>query len=201
MDDTLLTSDLQISSRAVSAIQKLAARKIFIVICTGRMRKGIEPFVRRLGVAQIEAGKYAILSNGSSIFDLQAKREIFLRARSTTKFCFVQKRRRRDWACRAKSMILKIFSPKRENDFSRKDVALTKMELKIPSDFDEFLKQGFSKMLIPGDEQTVRKLFGILQDALGERAVVVTSKPYFWKCSRQIPARAKPWKFLADGSE
>lgn len=77
MDDTLLTSDLQISDCAVSAIQKLAAQKIFIVICTGRVQKGIEPFVRRLCLPQNEFSKYAILSNGSSIFDLHSKREIF----------------------------------------------------------------------------------------------------------------------------
>lgn len=178
MDDTLLTSDLRISSRAVSVIQKLASRNIFIVICTGRMLKGIEPFVRRLGVAQSEAGKYAILSNGSSIFDLQEKREIFSRTLDY------------EILLRAKEEAARLGLPCQvydfeniftsvENDFSRKDVALTKMELKIPSDFDSFLKQGFSKMLIPGNERIVRKLFGILQDAFGERAVVVTSKPYF----------------------
>lgn len=178
MDDTLLTSELRISSRAVSVIQKLAARNIFIVICTGRMPKGIEPFVRRLGVAQSEAGKYAILSNGSSIFDLQEKREIFSRTLDY------------EILLRAKEEAARLGLPCQvydfenifasvENDFSRKDVALTKMELKIPSDFDSFLKQGFSKMLIPGNERIVRKLFDILQDAFGERAVVVTSKPYF----------------------
>lgn len=178
MDDTLLTSDLRISSRAVSVIQKLASRNIFIVICTGRMLKGIEPFVRRLGVAQSEAGKYAILSNGSSIFDLQEKREIFSRTLDY------------EILLRAKEEAARLGLPCQvydfeniftsvENDFSRKDVALTKMELKIPSDFDSFLKQGFSKMLIPGNERIVRKLFGILQDAFGERAVIVTSKPYF----------------------
>ena len=178
MDDTLLTSDLRISSRAVNAIQKLAAQKIFIVICTGRMPKGIEPFVRRLGVAQSEAGKYAILSNGSSIFDLQEKREIFslnldyeilLRAK--------EEAARLGLPCQVYDFE-NIFASV-ENEFSRKDVALTKMELKIPCDFDLFLKQGFSKMLIPGDERTIKKLFGILQGALGERAVIVISKPYF----------------------
>lgn len=178
MDDTLLTSDLRISSRAVSVIQKLAARNIFIVICTGRMPKGIEPFVRRLGVAQSEAGKYAILSNGSSIFDLQEKREIFSRTLDYEILLRAKEEAARlGLPCQVYDFE-NIFASK-ENDFSRKDVALTKMELKIPSDFDAFLKQGFSKMLIPGNEQTVRKLFGILQDAFGERAVVVTSKPYF----------------------
>lgn len=178
MDDTLLTSDLQISNRAVSAIQTLAARHIFIVICTGRMQKGIEPFVRRLDLPKNEFSRYAILSNGSSIFDLQAKREIFAR----TLDCEILLRAKEEAArlglpCQVYDFET-IFASK-ENDFSRKDVALTKMELKIPADFDSFLKQGFSKMLIPGDEQTVKKLFGILQNALGDRAVIVTSKPYF----------------------
>lgn len=178
MDDTLLTSELRISSRAVSVIQKLAARNIFIVICTGRMPKGIEPFVRRLGLAQSEAGKYAILSNGSSIFDLQEKREIFSRTLDYEILLRAKEEAARlGLPCQVYDFE-NIFASK-ENDFSRKDVALTKMELKIPSDFDSFLKQGFSKMLIPGDERIVRKLFGILQDAFGERAVVVTSKPYF----------------------
>lgn len=178
MDDTLLTGDLRISDRAVSAIQKLAARKIFIVICTGRVHKGIEPFVRRLCLPQNEFSKYAILSNGSLIFDLHAKREIF-----SQNLDYEILLRAKEEAARL-GLPCQVYDSENifasvENDFSRRDVAFTKMELKIPDDFDSFLKQGFSKMLILGDEQIVKKLFGILKNALGERAVIVISKPYF----------------------
>lgn len=178
MDDTLLTGDLRISDRAVSAIQKLAARKIFIVICTGRVHKGIEPFVRRLCLPQNEFSKYAILSNGSLIFDLHAKREIF-----SQNLDYEILLRAKEEAARL-GLPCQVYDSENifasvENDFSRRDVALTKMELKIPDDFDSFLKHGFSKMLIPGNEQIVKKLFGILKNALGERAVIVISKPYF----------------------
>ncbi len=178
MDDTLLTGDLRISDRAVSAIQKLAARKIFIVICTGRVHKGIEPFVRRLCLPQNDFSKYAILSNGSLIFDLQAKREIF-----SQNLDYEILLRAKEEAARL-GLPCQVYDSENifasvENDFSRRDVAFTKMELKIPDDFDSFLKQGFSKMLILGDEQIVKKLFGILKNALGERAVIVISKPYF----------------------
>lgn len=178
MDDTLLTSDLRISDRAVSAIQNCAARNIFIVICTGRMRKGIEPFVRRLRLPQTEFSRYAVLSNGSLIFDLHANRDI------------VSQNLDYDILLRAKEEAARLGLPCQvydsehifasvENEFSRKDVELAKMELNIPDDFDSFLKQGFSKMLIPGDEQTIQKLFGILQNTLVSSAVVVISKPYF----------------------
>lgn len=178
MDDTLLTSGLQISDRAVNAIQKLAAQKIFIVICTGRMQKGIEPFVRRLCLPQNEFSRYAILSNGSLIFDLHSKREIFSR-----KVDYEILLRAKEEAARL-GLPCQVYDSENsfsnvENDFSRKEVILSKIELKVPDDFDSFLKQGFSKMLIPGDEQTIKKLFGILQNALGERAVIVISKPYF----------------------
>lgn len=178
MDDTLLTSGLQISDRAVNAIQKLAAQKIFIVICTGRMQKGIEPFVRRLCLPQNEFSRYAILSNGSLIFDLHSKREIFSR-----KVDYEILLRAKEEAARL-GLPCQVYNSENsfsnvENNFSRKEVILSKIELKIPDDFDSFLKQGFSKMLIPGDEQTIKKLFGILQNALGERAVIVISKPYF----------------------
>lgn len=178
MDDTLLTGDLRISNRAVSTIQKLAARNIFIVICTGRMQKGIEPFVRRLCLPQNEFSKYAILSNGSLVFDLQERREIF-----SKNLDYEILLRAKEEAARL-GLPCQVYDSENifasvENDFSRKDVALSKMELKIPSDFDSFLKQGFSKMLIPGDEQTIKKLFGILKNAFGERAVIVISKPYF----------------------
>lgn len=178
MDDTLLTSGLQISDRAVNAIQKLAAQKIFIVICTGRMQKGIEPFVRRLCLPQNEFSRYAILSNGSLIFDLHSKREIFSR-----KVDYEILLRAKEEAARL-GLPCQVYDSENsfsnvENNFSRKEVILSKIELKVPDDFDSFLKQGFSKMLIPGDEQTIKKLFGILQNALGKRAVIVISKPYF----------------------
>lgn len=178
MDDTLLTSDLQISERTVNALQKLAAQKIFIVICTGRLHKGIEPFVRRLSLPQNEFSKYAILSNGSSIFDLQERREIFSR-----KLDYEILLRVKEEAAHL-NLPCQVYDSENifanvENDFSRKDVALTKMELKIPEDFDSFLKQGFSKILVPGDERVIKKLFGILQNALGTSATVVISKPFF----------------------
>lgn len=196
LDDTLLTRDLKIGKRTVKAIQKLAAQNVYIVICTGRERKGIAPFVERLNVVNSKAGKYAILSNGSTVIDLHTEKIIY-----SKKLEYEILHRAKEEAA-ALGLPCQVYDSKNifascDNEFSRKDVELTKMEIIIPSDFDAFLKQGFSKMLIPGKEETVKKLKAILDNTLGEKAVVVISKPFFLEVLPRNSGKGEALEFLS----
>ena len=45
--------------------------------------------------------------------------------------------------------------------------------------YAEFIRQGFTKMLVPGEPETLLKLQDIFRAEFGKRAVIFTSKPFF----------------------
>ena len=59
------------------------------------------------------------------------------------------------------------------------DVELCGLKGAVVPDYDEFLKQGFTKMLVPGEPEELLKLQTELRAEFGSRAVIFTSKPYF----------------------
>lgn len=65
MDGTLLDSQKELPQRNIDVIQEAAQQGHKIVICTGRIQKGVEPYFDRLGLAAKE--EYAILNNGCSL--------------------------------------------------------------------------------------------------------------------------------------
>ena len=50
LDDTLLRSDLTVSLRTRAALKKAMAKGVVITIDTGRLRSGIDKYVRLLGL-------------------------------------------------------------------------------------------------------------------------------------------------------
>ncbi|NLK36853.1 MAG: HAD family hydrolase [Epulopiscium sp.] len=66
MDYTLLNHNLQISQKNKNAIQKLSAKNIPFVLCTGRGIYGVEPFVKELSLTK----GYVITQNGAAIYEL-----------------------------------------------------------------------------------------------------------------------------------
>ena len=77
LDDTLLNKECTITPRTVAALRQAAAQGIYIVLCSGRAESGILPFVRMLDLAGTEQGRYLIAVNGTTIFDLHARQNIF----------------------------------------------------------------------------------------------------------------------------
>ena len=67
MDGTLLNDEKQIPARNKQAIQKILSKGHGFIICSGRSRASIAPFIEELGLNQ--KGCYAILYNGGSILD------------------------------------------------------------------------------------------------------------------------------------
>ena len=178
LDDSLLNNALAISDRTVAALKAAAAQGIYITICSGRAPSALLPFVRRLDVAGLEQGRYAVASNGSAILDLWERREIYSAKVSG------------DVLVRAKAAAADLGLPCQvygsstiyagvDNKYTRMDSELTGMNLELVDDFDKFLKQGFAKMIIPGDPKILQGLQKSLAAELRGRAVVLISKPYF----------------------
>ena len=79
LDDTLLTTTLSITPETVSALRRSAAVGIYIVLCSGRTENAILPYIRKLSLAGMQQGRYLIAMNGSSIFDLHKRVQVYTR--------------------------------------------------------------------------------------------------------------------------
>jgi Cof subfamily protein (haloacid dehalogenase superfamily) len=66
VDDTLLTNELTIPARVSQAIQKAVDMGIYVVLCTGRTKKGGQRFYDELGLKTLY-----ITSGGAEVYDEQ----------------------------------------------------------------------------------------------------------------------------------
>ena len=178
LDDTLLNDERQITDGTVSALRECAERGIYVVLCSGRAEDAILPFVRRLEIAGKEAGKYIIAINGCSIFDMHKRQQIFCR-KVEPEILLRTNEIAESWGLRSEVYTQDTIYYREETKWTKLDVDLCGLKGAAVENYDEFLKQGFTKMLVPGEPEELQKLQKILREEFGERAVIFTSKPYF----------------------
>lgn len=178
LDDSLLNNELLISDRTVSAVQKAAEQNIYVVICSGRSPSAILPFVRRLDLAGTEQGRYAVASNGSVVVDLHKREEIY--SAKVDGDVLAQAKKAADKVglpCQVYSSSMVYASV--DNEYTRMDSKLTGVPSEVVPDFENFVKSGFAKMMVPGDPKILVGLQKELAARFEGRAVVLISKPYF----------------------
>lgn len=178
LDDSLLNNELLISDRTVAAVQKAAEQNIYVVICSGRSPSAILPFVRRLDLAGTEQGRYAVASNGSVVVDLHKREEIY--SAKVDGDVLAQAKKAADKVglpCQVYSSSMVYASV--DNEYTRMDSKLTGVPSEVVSDFENFVKSGFAKMMVPGDPKILVGLQKELAARFEGRAVVLISKPYF----------------------
>lgn len=178
LDDTLLNDERKITDDTVIALRECAERGIYIVLCSGRAEDAILPYVRRLEIAGKEAGRYLIAINGCSIFDLHKRQQIFC------------KKVESDVLMRANQLAeeagykSEVYTPDtiyyaEETKWTKLDVDLCGLKGVAIDNYEDFLKQGFTKMLIPGEPSDLLILQDKLRSEFANKAVIFTSKPYF----------------------
>ena len=179
LDDTLLNENREISDKNVEVLRKCAEKGIYVVLCSGRAEDAILPFIRRLEIAGKEAGRYLIAINGCSIFDLHTRTQIFCKKvepeilQRTNKIAF-EKYGLYSEVYTADT----IYYPK-YTEWTKLDVDLCGLKGVEDPNYDELLKNGFTKMLVPGDPKVLLTLQDELRAEFGDKAVIFTSKPYF----------------------
>ena len=177
LDDSLLNNELLISDRTVAAVQKAAEQNIYVVICSGRSPSAILPFVRRLDLAGTEQGRYAVASNGSVVVDLHKREEIY--SAKVDGDVLAQAKKAADKVglpCQVYSSSMVYASV--DNEYTRMDSKLTGVPSEVVPDFENFVKSGFAKMMVPGDPKILVGLQKELAARFEGRAVVLISKPY-----------------------
>ncbi len=178
LDDTLLNDNREITDMTVDVLRECAERGIYVVLCSGRAEDAILPFVRRLEIAGKEAGRYLIAINGCSIFDMHKREQIFCRKIEADILI------RANEIAEARGLRSEVYTPdtiyyREETKWTKLDVDLCGLKGTAVEDYDEFLKRGFTKMLVPGDPAELLDLQKELCAEFGDRAVIFTSKPYF----------------------
>lgn len=178
LDDTLLNDEREISDGNVAALRECAEKGIYVVLCSGRAEDAILPFVRRLEIAGKEAGKFIIAINGCSIFDMHKRQQIFCRKVESDILI------RTNEIAEAHGLRSEVYTPstiyfREETKWTRLDVELCGLKSEKVENYEKFLMQGFTKMLVPGEPEELQVLQKILRAEFGERAVIFTSKPYF----------------------
>ncbi|MDD5928749.1 MAG: Cof-type HAD-IIB family hydrolase [Spirochaetales bacterium] len=178
LDDTLLNDKREITDKNVEALRECARRGIYIVLCSGRAEDAILPFVRRLEIAGMETGRYLIAINGCSIFDLHKRQQIFCKKVEPEILL------RANEIAESFGLRSEVYTPdtiyyREETKWTKLDVDLCGLKGAKVDDYENFLKTGFTKMLVPGEPEELLKLQKILRDEFKERAVIFTSKPYF----------------------
>ena len=178
LDDTLLTSECKISPKTVEVLQKAAKKGIYIVLCSGRMEHGILPHVRTLEIAGLETGRYIIAMNGSSIFDLHLRQQIFSRKVPEDVLLEIFHEAQRH------GLPAQVYFPDRiyanvSDEWTALDAKLCNVKMEAVEDFEGFLKGGHSKMLIPGEPEKLKSFEKELKEKFSDRAEVFTSKPFF----------------------
>lgn len=178
LDDTLLNKDVQIMPLTVAALQSCAARGIFVVLCSGRTENAILPYVRRLDIAGTQAGRYIIAMNGATIYDMHERRQIYARTVDGDVLLYAYREaEKRGLPCQTYDPA--TIYPSKDNKWTRLDVELCGLSMEVRPDFADFIKDGQSKMVIPGDPAALQTLQADLKRELGDRAVIFVSKPYF----------------------
>ena len=178
LDDTLLNDNREITDLTVHTLRECAECGIYVVLCSGRAEDAILPFVRRLEIAGKEAGRYLIAINGCSIFDLHKREQIFCRKVEADILTRTNK------VAEARGLRSEVYTPdtiyyREETKWTKLDVDLCGLKGAQVDDYDEFLKRGFTKMLVPGEPAELLELQSELRAEFGDRAVIFTSKPYF----------------------
>ena len=196
LDDSLLNNNLHISDRTVAALKAAAAQGVYIAICSGRAPDAILPFVRRLDLAGLEQGRYAVASNGSVVLDLHERREIYSAKVSGDVLVRANK------AAADLGLPSQVYSSSKiyagvDNKYTRMDSELTGMPLELVQGYDEFLEQGFAKMIIPGDPEILIGLQKSLSAELKGKAVVLISKPYFLEVMPPNCGKGEALEFLS----
>ncbi|MBR1536820.1 MAG: HAD family phosphatase [Treponema sp.] len=178
LDDTLLNDERQITDGNVAALQECADRGIYVVLCSGRAEDAILPFVRRLEIAGKEAGRFIIAINGCSIFDMHKRQQIFCR-KVESDILIKTNEIAESFGYKSEVYTPDTIYYAEENEWTRLDVDMCGLKGQKVENYGDFIKKGFTKMLVPGKPEDLQKLQEILRKEFGERAVIFTSKPYF----------------------
>jgi Cof subfamily protein (haloacid dehalogenase superfamily) len=176
LDDTVLRSDLTISPRTRDAIWQAEAAGITVVLASGRVPAAMEPHARVLEMHKKPG--YLICNNGTIIQETHDGAIVYESGiEAGLALIAFDLANAEDFPAQVyKDDVIYISN---RNEYSDYDQKLTGLKQIVVEDFRVILKNGCSKLLIPGDPAILASLECLLRCYLGDEITLFTSKPYF----------------------
>jgi Cof subfamily protein (haloacid dehalogenase superfamily) len=176
LDDTLLRADLTISEADKRALARARDAGLWLVLASGRNVHSMRTYAEELGL--VGSGDYMICSNGAEIIHSASGRLLDER-RLDPSLC-----REISAAIEARGFPWQIYEEgmihvSEPNRWALQDSRQTGQPTILVEDREEFFARGLTKFVVPGEPERVSALVGELSAILGDRAIVLTSKPYF----------------------
>ena len=176
LDDTLLKHDLSISDRTVETLKKASERGIKLVLASGRSPEAMIPYARRIGVDRVQS--WLVCNNGSEIITSDTGERIY------------ERRLPEEIALEAYRLVVaaglschvyenNVIHVSRETEYSRRDCMLSGLKPIVPTDFENLIRRGVYKLVIPGDPEFIVPVEAEFKVIFRDRATVFVSKPYF----------------------
>ena len=176
LDDTLLNSDLSISSRARIAIKRTAAMGVTIVLASGRIPSAMESFARLLDL-HIKPG-YLVSNNGALVMESNTGKiihEARIEPETLLAICDLAD---------AEGFPLQMYEDNviyvsRQNEYSKLDQKATGFREVVVENFRAMAGEICYKLIVPGEPAHLTHVQTLLRTYLGKNITIFTSRPYF----------------------
>ncbi len=178
LDDTLLKDDLTISDYTVTVLKKAVAKGIYVLLCSGRSDNAMLPFVQQLDIAGNEYGRYMVTQNGTNILDLHKRVSLYSKHLTDEVSLHVYYKAKENGFTTHLYDSSTIYTYKK-TDWGQIDSDLSGLKYVLKEDYEDFIKNGFPKIVVPGDPDKLVTFQDELRNEIGEDCVVFISKPYF----------------------
>jgi Cof subfamily protein (haloacid dehalogenase superfamily) len=196
LDDTLLRHDLTISDRTVETLNRAAGRGIVVMLASGRAPEAMIPYARRLGIDRTKS--YLVCNNGSQVITSDTGETVF-EHKLPTDIAIEAFRLCVDAGLSCHIYENDVIHVSRETEYSDRDYQLSGLKPVIPDDYENLIRKGVFKLVIPGDPEFIVPVEAELKVIFRNRATIFVSKPYFLEVLPLNAGKGEAIRELAEG--
>lgn len=176
LDDTLLTSDLQISEETKQTLLQCQKDGMHVILASGRPIYAIEKYAKELELEKY--GGYIVGFNGAAVRDCKAKRMIMQRNLPMEYIKMLYNLSVENGVYIHTYVGDEIITPQ-NNQYTEVEGELTGMPIRETEDFVKAVNQEVVKVLMLENPEYLRNVYEKLSHELGDKLSLTISKPYF----------------------
>lgn len=176
LDDTLLRSDLTISVRNRDALKAAEEQGVRVVLASGRTVEAMEKFADQLGM--FDRPGYMISDNGSTVSSTLPRAHLVQHTIDRSLLLNLLQ------AFEVFDLPVQVYEDRtilvtKDNPITATDVALSGFTKKVVPDLADYLRFNPTKLVVPGDPETLPTALAVIRTAFGNRINAFISKPCF----------------------
>jgi len=176
LDDTLLRHDLTISDRTVADLKIAMEKGITVILASGRSPGAMRQYAERIGIDR--ENSFMVCNNGAEIIASDTEKTV-LEHFLPEDIAIEAFRLVKDAGLSCHIYEDDIIHVSKETEFSDRDWKLSGLKPVVPADYEELLRRGAYKLVIPGDPEYIVPVEAEFKVIFENRATIFVSKPYF----------------------